>query len=233
MSEEYEFTINMFNRSILLNGTTSSMKSLVAYEKIRDMILTGEKLPGTRLVIQDLESELGIGRGPIREAIMRLDRSGLVKNVPYKGALVASPPSQKEIYIIFDLRVDLETQLLLEALDKFKPEDIAELENIYNSMLNMEKDYYQLDRHFHSIIYHTADMPHIFSIVAKLIESVETFLTLRRQELTDCHLFTEEHGLILTAIKSKDKDLAKTVMRKNIQRGLEVVERTFPQLMGR
>ncbi|PID74193.1 MAG: GntR family transcriptional regulator, partial [Desulfobacterales bacterium] len=61
------------------------MKSLRAYEKIRDMILRGRKLPGTRLVIADLEQELGIGKGPIREALMRLDRSGLVKNIPYKG----------------------------------------------------------------------------------------------------------------------------------------------------
>lgn len=214
-------------------GTTSSMKSLIAYEKIRDMILTGEKLPETRLVIQDLESELGIGRGPIREAIMRLDRSGLVKNVPYKGALVASPPSHKEIYILFDLRMELETQLLLEALDKFTPESIAELDRIYDSMVAMEKDYYQLDRDFHDIIYRTADMPHIIAIVDKLIESVETFLTLRRQQLTDCQHFTEEHGLIIQAIKSKDKELANTIMRKNIKSGLEVVERTFSQFISR
>lgn len=44
----------------------SHMKSLQAYERIRDMILSGEKLPETRLVLSELESELGIGRGPIR-----------------------------------------------------------------------------------------------------------------------------------------------------------------------
>ena len=40
----------------------SSMKSLKAYEEIRDKILTGEKLPGTRLILSDLESEMGINR---------------------------------------------------------------------------------------------------------------------------------------------------------------------------
>lgn len=209
------------------------MKSLVAYEKIRDMILTGEKFPGTRLIIQDLESELGIGRGPIREAIMRLDRSGLVKNVPYKGALVASPPTQKEIYIIFETRMELETKLLLEALDKFSPESILELESIHERMVNMDGDYYQLDRDFHSIIYQTADMPHIIAAVDKLIESVETFLTLRRQKLTDCHQFNEEHGRILKAIKTGDRELANSVMRSNIKSGLDVVERTFSDFITR
>ena len=93
----------------------SYMKSLQAYEKIRDMILSGFKLPGTRLVLSELETELGIGRGPIREALMRLDRSGLVKNIPYKGAVVATPPTRKEILHIYDLRVNLEVKLAVEA----------------------------------------------------------------------------------------------------------------------
>ena len=48
----------------------SSMKSLKAYEVLRDKILCGEKLPGSRLILHDLEDELSIGRGPIREALM-------------------------------------------------------------------------------------------------------------------------------------------------------------------
>lgn len=53
------------------------MKSLIAYARIRDMILVGEKFPGIRLVLTELESELGMGRCPIREALMRFDRSAL------------------------------------------------------------------------------------------------------------------------------------------------------------
>ena len=109
------------------------MKSLQAYEKIRDMILTGVKLPGTRLVLSELEAELGIGRGPIREALMRLDRSGLVKNIPYKGAIVATPPTQKEILHIYDLRADLEAKLAVEAIDKLTDSDILKLEELHRT----------------------------------------------------------------------------------------------------
>ena len=129
-----------------MDNNTSSMKSLVAYEKIRDMILTGAKLPGTRLVLSDLEVELGIGRGPIREALMRLDRSGLVKNIPYKGAVVASPPSRKEIAIIFEIRVDLEATLAVEASKNLTPEQIGELEVLHSRMASVDADFYTLDR---------------------------------------------------------------------------------------
>ena len=86
-------------------STASTIKSLAAYDLIRDMILSGEALPGTRLVLVDLEKKLGVGRGPIRDALMRLDKSGLVQNIPYKGAIVMMPPSSKEIEHIFNLRI--------------------------------------------------------------------------------------------------------------------------------
>ena len=60
----------------------SKIKSLTAYEMIRNMILSGEALPGTRLVLTELEEKMGVGRGPIRDALMRLDKSGLVQNIP-------------------------------------------------------------------------------------------------------------------------------------------------------
>ena len=76
---------------------SSTIKSLQAYNLIRELILQGELLPGTRLVLADLEEKLNVGRGPIREALMRLDRSGLIQNLPYKGAVVAPLPSVREI----------------------------------------------------------------------------------------------------------------------------------------
>ena len=214
-----------------MDNNASSMKSLVAYEKIRDMILTGVKLPGTRLVLSELETELGIGRGPIREALMRLDRSGLVKNIPYKGAVVASPPSRREIAIIFDIRVELEAQLAIEAMNIITPEQIARLEDLHSRMSSVDADFYSLDREFHQIIYQASNLPHLCTIVHKLIESVETFLNLYRQEITDCHKFSFEHGEILDAIKSKDEERVRTVLTNNIRSGLEVVERSISRLV--
>ncbi|MCG8471504.1 MAG: GntR family transcriptional regulator [Desulfobacterales bacterium] len=214
-----------------MDNHASSMKSLVAYEKIRDMILTGVKLPGTRLVLSDLEMELEIGRGPIREALMRLDRSGLVKNIPYKGAVVASPPSRREIVIIFEIRADLEAKLAIEASKNITEDQIAQLEALHSRMASVDADFYTLDREFHKLIYDASNLPHLCSIVDKLVESVETFLNLYRQEITDCHKFSFEHGQILAAIKSGDEEAVREALQDNIRSGLEVVERSFSRLI--
>jgi DNA-binding GntR family transcriptional regulator len=210
-----------------LAGDASSMKSLVAYEKIRDMILVGEKLPGSRLILIDLEKELKIGRGPIREALMRLDRSGLVKNIPYKGAIVASPPSRKEISILFEIRQELEAQLVSEAINNMTPKMLTELVQIHEQMKTIDSGFYALERQFHHTIHKAANMPHISTIVDKLVESVETFLNIYRQETEDKQRFVEEHEQILKAVKARDVTLACEAMRANILSGLEVAERTF------
>lgn len=214
-----------------MDSKAPSMKSLVAYEKIRDMILTGVKLPGTRLVLSDLEVELGIGRGPIREALMRLDRSGLVKNIPYKGAVVASPPSRKEIGAIFEMRIELEAKLAVESIPHMTTEAFAHLDELHSRMASVDADFYGLDREFHRAIYDLAQLPHLCTIVHKLIESVETFLNLYRQEITDCHKFYVEHGQILAAIKAGDEDQVRAVVQNNIRSGLEVVNRSFSRLV--
>ena len=74
-------------------------------------------------------------------------------------------------------------------------------------------------------------MPHISTIVDNLVESVETFLTLHRQETVDKHAFFEEHEQIVNALKACDVDMAQEAMRSNIISSLEVVERRFSQFV--
>lgn len=209
----------------------SSMKSLQAYEKIRDMILNGSKLPGTRLVLAELEEELGIGRGPIREALMRLDRSGLVKNIPYKGAVVASPPTQKEILYIYDLRVDLESKLAVEAIDKLTAADFRRLDALQAQMEALPQNHYQLDRQFHAVICSAANLPHLFNIAQTLLQSVESVLNIYRREKTHCMKFNAQHRAILDALKSKDPNNVKKTFEVNIRSGIDIIKETFDRLL--
>lgn len=207
------------------------MKSLQAYEKIRDMILSGIKLPGTRLVLSELETELGIGRGPIREALMRLDRSGLVKNIPYKGAIVATPPAQKEILHIYDLRADLEAKLAVEAIDHLSEADFARLEDIHAQMESLPQNHYQLDREFHHIICAASKLPHLCNIAQALVQSVESVLNIYRREKEHCVRFNKQHRAIIDALKSKDPEKVKTTFEINIKSGLEVIKDTYSKLL--
>lgn len=209
----------------------SYMKSLQAYEKIRDMILSGQKLPGNRLVLSELESELGIGRGPIREALMRLDRSGIVKNIPFKGAIVAAPPTQKEILHIYDLRAELEVTLALEAIENLTEADFNKLKELQALMEALPPNHYQLDRQFHHVINSASNLPHLCNIAQAMVQSVESVLNIYRREKEHCIQFNEQHQAIIDALKSKDPERVRMVLEVNIKGGLEVIKDTFSKLV--
>lgn len=209
------------------------MKALAAYGKIRDLILSGEKLPGSRLVLADLEKELHIGRGPIREALMRLDKSGLVKNVPYRGAIVAPPPRQREIEYIYKLRAELEVTLAIEAMNHLTDEDFAELDAILVEMDNLKtinEGFYKLDREFHSRILVCAKLPHLYTIVENFLDFIEVFLNLYQYEESTCSIFIEEHKVIVKALQEKDVETLSTVLESNIKGGLDLIKKAYRRI---
>ncbi len=207
----------------------SEMKSLVAYQRIRDMIISREKLPGTRLVLSELEAETGIGKGPLREALMRLDRSGLVRNVPYKGAVVAESPRLKEVECIYDIRINLEATLAVEAMQHLDDAGIEKLDEIRCQMekVSLDDGYFSLDRQFHALIYEYSRLPHLCLVVSKLMESVEIFLHCCRYDDSDHIRLNAEHEIILQALKDKDEHLLKITLRKNIKNGLKIIKKIY------
>jgi DNA-binding GntR family transcriptional regulator len=56
---------------------------------LRDAIVSGQLLPGTRLVEVQLAERLGVSRGTLRQALRELEHAGFVVSVPYRGTYVA------------------------------------------------------------------------------------------------------------------------------------------------
>src|SRR5580765_1341058 len=70
-------------------------------------VLSGEIVTGTRLRQEALADEFGVSRTPIREALRKLQASGLVELQPHRGALVRAP-SAREIRDAYEVRAELE-----------------------------------------------------------------------------------------------------------------------------
>ena len=84
-------------------GTT--VPQLVAH--LREGILYGRYAAGQRLIEADLTRELGVSRGPLREAFRRLSAEGLVESVPNRGTVVRRL-TRKETLELFQIRAALE-----------------------------------------------------------------------------------------------------------------------------
>ena len=211
---------------------SSTIKSLQAYNLIRELILQGELLPGSRLVLADLEEKLNVGRGPIREALMRLDRSGLIQNLPYKGAVVAPLPSVREIQYMYDVRVQLECILATEAMNHAGEEEYRQLEEILRSMEDTSDNslFFHPDREFHYTLYKMAGMPHLLNTASSLVDHVEIFLNSRYYGVQDQKMLMEQHKEILQAFRDKDAARLCESLKKNILIGLELIRQEMERM---
>lgn len=202
-------------------------KSREAYDIIRNMILNGTALPGTRLILMDLEASLGVGREPIRDALLLLDKSGLVQNIPYKGAIVMLPPDLREMEIIYNQRKELEITLAIESLHKANKKDIDELAKLANEMEKNSKNedyFFHVDRNFHRQLYQLSQMPHLLSIVEHLMDFIQTFLSTRKYSSEHIELFNIQHKNIVEALLNKNEQMLIENLEKNIMIGLQFVQ---------
>lgn len=107
----------------------------LAKENLIDGILSGDYLPGERLVEERLCQQLGISRPPVREALKELEIAGLVVQIPRRGAIVA-PLTQHDVYEIVTFRNELERMAIGLAL----PDPPAErLERCHRAIEAMER----------------------------------------------------------------------------------------------
>jgi DNA-binding GntR family transcriptional regulator len=94
------------------------------YERLRDGIAGGALPPGSQLVEARIAEDLGVSKTPVREALIRLQRDGLVKIEPYRGARVLEP-SADDIREVLELRTLLECHIARDLATR-QPDGVLE-----------------------------------------------------------------------------------------------------------
>jgi DNA-binding GntR family transcriptional regulator len=106
------------NAARRLEPITSPTLVDTVVDRLRDSILSGRFAPGERLVEAELAREMGISRGPIREALALLEKDGIVMNVPRRGKFVPALDA-RVVEELYSLRAVLEpyaAQLIIDSL---------------------------------------------------------------------------------------------------------------------
>src|ERR1700741_3359151 len=88
-----------------------------AYNRLEERIVTLKLAPGAILSEQVLSSELGIGRTPIREALQRLAREGLVLVLPRKAIIVTDTDPRRQL-LVLEGRRELERLLARASAER-------------------------------------------------------------------------------------------------------------------
>ncbi|MCQ2546105.1 MAG: GntR family transcriptional regulator [Clostridia bacterium] len=208
----------------MLNFDIQNHKPLreMVYEELKMQILTGTIIPGTRMMEVELAEEMGVSRTPIREAIRKLEKEGLVTIEPRRGAY-ASMISTEDMVEILEVRQDLEGLAAFFAAERMQPAQLDELNEVssnYNEAVtrgSME-DMIKYDTRFHRIIVDSCHNKILVQMIEQLQELVLRFRYIYYDNFKRAENMPEEHEAILKAIESKDANLAREAADVHIDR---------------
>jgi DNA-binding GntR family transcriptional regulator len=209
----------------------------VVTDDLRDAIVTHELEPGRRLAEDELASQLGVSRGPVREALMRLEREGLVIIERHKGARVASW-DRSDLEEIYSLRIVLEELAAEWACKNATAADFAAMETVLKEFERLTdkqrtpREVSKLDLAFHSAIFRSAHHDRLYRAWEILGSQIHAFLiyTWSRDESIDETFMKQwgpDHRKIMEVIKSGDIEAARHEAADHVTRGYERVSRHF------
>lgn len=193
-----------------------------AYQRIKTLILSDGLDGGDMLDIDRLASELGISRTPLREAILGLEKEGLVETIPYKGTFVVEV-SKKDVGEIYQVREVLEPLAVRLATPVIPNEDLEEMGVLFASVgdeigRGHFEHHFQSDTQFHDLIIRHCGNEVLQQVLGTLTDRIYRIRVFSRN-WPGRHMKQsfQEHGLILGAIMERDVAKAERLMAEHVE----------------
>jgi DNA-binding GntR family transcriptional regulator len=176
------------------------------YAYLLGEIVRGALPPGERLVEQQIAEKLSLSKTPVREAIARLARDGLVTITPQKGAEVQRFDA-KDVEDLMELRTVLEGFAAEKAAPRFDEESIQRLEDLVRHMEEAYRRgdleaYRAADLEFHDLILEKADNRLLSDMVGRVRNQILLVMATSSGEPGRPEASVAEHRAIVAAIRS-------------------------------
>lgn len=201
-----------------------------AYERIKADVVGGHFSPNTILSERDLAENLGISRTPLRSALSRLQREGIIDRMA-NGALLVRPVTVELLLEILQLRQILEPLAAARSAEFGITEELLACREVMHRYLGDAKatfdEFWRDDEQFHRAVCNAARLELLPEILAE-----QRVIVQRSTIIRDCDNFAEqarEHLEIIEAIEDGDPDNARAAMQRHFE---SMRARTLGSLAG-
>lgn len=209
--------------------------SQTAYEKILDYIITGKYKPGSVLKEEELASILKISRTPIREALAKLEKEGIIVKNGKSYSVI--PLSQSDIVQLYEIRIPLEAEAAKLAANRATDEEINKIIKILDDIKNTKENdpliLANLNGDLHRTIAEASHNKYLVDILDNIriklkIVRVTLFTSFQRKDEE-----LKEHEDIVIAIRDRDQDRAYNMMKRHEENVLNYVKRNILPILFR
>jgi len=183
------------------------------------MIVRLDLAPGDVLREQDLQTTLGIGRTPIREALLRLAREQFVTVIPRQGMFV-SPIDVDELSLLYETRAMMEPYAARLACRRGTPADWAAMAEVIEPSLRAgipPEALLAVDRRCHEIIWHAAGNRFLTDTLDNLYAHSDRVWHMYLADVADTRHAVDEHIEILDLLRAGDADASAAAVEAHVR----------------
>lgn len=198
------------------------------HDVLRTAILDGHLAPGERLRAEALAGRFGTSRTPVREALLMLEREGLVEVQPNRGAIVRSFDAT-DLLDLYEVRALIEPHAAARAATRIEPAPLERMRELCDAADRrgvQVADQIVFNEEFHRIVVEAADSPRLTAAMRGVAGIPREFRTAfwASDEQRAQSLFC--HRELVVALAARQAELAEAVMRMHILGARDFLWRT-------
>lgn len=221
----------MLTSSVEGKSDKENTKSENLTEYLIEAIVGGDIEPGSKISEPELAKRFEVSRGPLREAIMRVEGLGLIERIPHVGARVITFSAEK-LLELYSVREALEGMAARLAARHITEEELNGLEDVL-SRHSKHIDDVEGASYFHQhgdfdFHYRIIKASRNSKLVSLLCNELYHLLRMYRYQSPRAQSRPKEalreHEFILQAIRNRDEELAEMLMRRHISGSRKLIE---------
>lgn len=189
------------------------------YSILKEKIVTLSLEPGARLNLHGLAQEFEVSETPVRDALMRLSKDGLVRVVPAAGYYVIKL-SVKDVIEIYDLRKLLEDYAIENSIART---DRKKLREIRQKMQKQQNEPPSLDQQLHLEIVKSSDNKRLQVLYTQIYDFVKICRFTHRRISGSTTQTTREHVALIDAILRRDVKKASQILKVHIDNARDAI----------
>jgi DNA-binding GntR family transcriptional regulator len=191
------------------------------WEQLRLAIIHGQLQPGARLIELDLAAQMGTSQGPIREALQRLERDGLVERRTRSGSFV-TPIVNDQMFELFSIRSVVEGFAIRRTIKTISSGQIDELQDLLDRMrlAGAQDDMAGLiaiDMEFHRCICEWSNSPVLLQVWTPLYTQIQRFMAQTHKSYFHGLLeIANTHQPLVDVLRGNDASEAQRLVQEHI-----------------
>ncbi|MBI1294110.1 FCD domain-containing protein [bacterium] len=202
---------------------------------LRRSIIDGTLTGGMEINQAQIAEQLGVSRGPLREALGQLEFEGLVESTPYKGVVVTAL-TRESVEDLYSVRAVLENLAIRRAVDYATVEELATLDRIVDEMriaalAGDREKLGLLDIGFHEQIVSMARNTLLKKLWKLLAVSLQRCLYARHSRYESLEHVVGSHPAIVAAITVRDKEESSRILRIHMAEWAEQILAEYPVVL--